>query len=126
MAGDQGARIVISGKGRLDAEVVAVGYKARAEKIVSAAGAALDAKGLEEVHEKLDALLAALNQHGDKLPFPKPVFVLAERIAGELSGAKPDRLTLRSFLGAIAEEAKSVGEIAAAALSLKDLVGAIF
>ena len=53
MAGDQSARIVVTGKGRLEAGVMAVGYKARAEKIVNAAGAALDAKGLEEAIQQL-------------------------------------------------------------------------
>jgi hypothetical protein len=126
MPSKQDARIVISGKGRLTADVIAVGYKARAQKTVETAGAALDKNGLGEVHAKLDTLMMALQQHGDKLADPAPLFVLAERVAGEVSRDKPDKLNLKSFLTTIAEEAKSVGEIAAAAMSLKDIVAALF
>jgi hypothetical protein len=126
MMGKQGAKIIVSGRGNITADVIAVGYKARAQKTVEMAGAALDEKGLIEAHAKLDELMTALKQHGDELADPQPLFGLAERIAGEISRDKPDKLTLKSFLGTIAEEAKSVGEIAAAALSLKDIVAGLF
>ena len=126
MTNKRNAKIIISGNGTLNADVVAVGYQACAEKVVGAAGAELAAKGIAEVQTKLDALMAALNQCADKLADPQPVFGLAERVAGELSQKKPDKLTLKGFLTAIAEETKSVAEIASAALLLKELVGSEF
>jgi hypothetical protein len=126
MTDKRDARVVVSGHGMLNAEVVAVGYQARAEKVVRAASAGLSAEGLPEVETMLNALLAALKQNADKLADPEPIFGLAERVAGELTQKKPDKLTLKSFLTGIADEAKSVTEIASAALSLKDLVTRLF
>jgi hypothetical protein len=126
MSGSRDAKIVVSGKGRITAEALAVGYQARAEKTASAARDALDAKGLAEARDKLDALMAALDQHSGRLRDPEPVFGLAERVAQELGRKKPDKLTLKGLLAAIADEAKSVAKIATAALSLKDLVAALF
>jgi hypothetical protein len=126
MTSNRDAKITISGKGTLNADVVAVGYQAQAQKVVTAAGAELAEKGLDEVKTKLDELMVALQQQSNKLADPQSAFGLAERIAAELSKKKPDKLTLKGFLTAIAEESKSVAEIAAAALSLKGLVAALF
>jgi hypothetical protein len=102
-------------------------YRARTEKIIGEAIHALERRGgLAEVRAGLDALLAALSRHGDRLNDPEPVFALTAHVAEELKRKAPDRHTLRTILAGIAEEAKSVGEILVPVLSLKDTVMAVF
>jgi hypothetical protein len=102
-------------------------YKARAQKSIGEAIHALEHRaGLAEVRAELDALLAALSRHGDRLNDPEPVFALAAHVAEELKRKAPDRHTLKTILVGIAEEAKSVGEILVPVLSLKDTVMAVF
>jgi hypothetical protein len=126
MANKEEAKIVVSGKGKLSAEVVAVGRGARAEKIVRSTAEALDAKGLQDVHEKLDAVMAAVNAHVERLQDPDSVRQLTQRVGSEIGRQKPDRLTLKGLLAALAEEAKPVAEIITAVLSLKDLILPMF
>jgi hypothetical protein len=57
MADRYDAKIVVSGHGKLNSEAIAVGEGARAQKIVSSAGAALEDRGMKDVRSKLDALL---------------------------------------------------------------------
>ena len=101
-------------------------YKARTEKSIGEAIHALEHRGLAEVRAGLDALLAALSRHGDRLNDPEPVFALTAHVAEELKRKAPDRHTLKTILVGIAEEAKSVGEILVPVLSLKDTVMAVF
>lgn len=122
MVNKNDSKINISGHGTLKADAVAVGYRANAQKIVNAASMKLADTALAEVRTKLETLMAALNRHADELADPKPLYELVERIAAELNQKQPHKLTLKGFLTTIAEETKSVGEIAAAALSLKELV----
>ena len=101
-------------------------YKARTEKSIGEAIHALEHRGLADVRAGLDALLSALNRHGDRLNDPEPVFALTAHVAEELKRKAPDRHTLKTILVGIAEEAKSVGEILVPVLSLKDTVMAVF
>jgi hypothetical protein len=126
VSGDGGAKIVVSGHGTLNADVIAVGYQARAEKAVHEAGDALKDRGLDEIRAKLDTLMASVAQHSQKLADPEAVNALTERVAAELKQPKPDKFSLRAFLGNIAENAKSVGDIAAAATGLMALIAAVF
>jgi hypothetical protein len=102
-------------------------YRARTKKSIGEAIHALEHHGgLAEVRAGLDALLAALSRHGDRLNDPEPVFALTAHVAEELKRKSPDRHTLKTILVGIAEEAKSVGEILVPVLSLKDTVMAVF
>lgn len=126
MARNQGGKIIVSKGGTLTAGAVAAGYRATATNVVNQAGPALQANGLAEVKAQLDALMAALNQHGDKLPDPAPAFGLVERVAGELGKKTPDKLTLKSFLNMLAEETRPVAELGRAVLTLKTLIAPLF
>jgi hypothetical protein len=101
-------------------------YQMRARQSVGEAIHALERRGLANVRAPLDALLTALSQHGDRLDDPEPVFALTAHVAEELKRKAPDRHTLNTILTGIADEAKSVAEIAAPALLLKDTVMAAF
>jgi hypothetical protein len=101
-------------------------YQARTEKSIGEAARALERRGLAHVRARLDALLAALRQYGDRLDDPEPVFALTAHVAEELKRTVPDRHTLKTILAGIAEEAKSVGEILSPVLSLKDTALAVF
>src|SRR5690349_11856268 len=116
MSKEHNAGIVVSGNGTFTANVVAVGFQARAEKVAAAARAELAEKGLTDVQAKLEMLMTMLKDHAQELPDPRPAFDLAERVAGELRISKPDKSTVKGFLTVLAEETKSVAEIAGAAL----------
>ena len=123
MGEKQDANFIVSGHGKVNAEVIAVGYKADARKIVTSTGEKLENKGLAELRLKLDTLLNALDQHCNEITDLKSVFDLTSHVAGELAHDKPNKSALKSLLSTIAEETKSIGDIAAAALSLKELIG---
>jgi len=107
-------------------EIGGPAYRARTEKSISEAAHALERRGLANVRARLDALQAALGQHGDRLEDPEPVFALTAHVAEELKRKAPDRHTLKTILAGIAEETKSVAEILAPVLSLKDTAMAVF
>jgi len=89
------------------------------------AGGALLERHRAEVQIKLAALLAALDQHADKLSDPKAARWLVERVIGELKQPQPDRLALKGFLTLMIDETKAVAAIAAAATALKNLAGGL-
>lgn len=122
MARDQSGKIIATKGGTINASVVAAGYHATATKVVNEAGPALHEKGLADVKAQLDVLMAALNQHGDKLRDPAPSFELVERVAGELGKKAPDKLTLKGFLNMLVEETRPVAELARAVVTFKSLV----
>jgi hypothetical protein len=101
-------------------------YKARAARSIDEAASALEGRGLADIRAGLDALLSALSQHGARLSDPEPVFALTAHVAEELKRQAPDRHTLDTILGGIAEEAKPIGEILVPVLSLQDTIRAVF
>ena len=56
--------------GRMAREIGGAAYKARTERSIGEAAHALERRGLADVRARLDALLAALSQHGDRLEDP--------------------------------------------------------
>jgi hypothetical protein len=115
--------IQISG-GAINAQALAVGQGARA--VVNNSAAALQAAGRDEVLAQLKAVLAALEAHGAALPDKTAADDLVERIAKEAAAEKPDKLTLKSFLGNLAEEVKSVASIAGTVTALATSVAGLF
>jgi hypothetical protein len=107
--------------GSIHAEVVAIGRNARARK--TAYGG--DGPGRRELQDKLTALIAALHEHGDRLPSRAEIEDTTERVKAELEQPKPNRLTLTALLSGIADGAKTVGAIANAAAALKACVVAL-
>ena len=107
--------------GTINAEVVAVGRNARAAKTTHGG----EDPGRREMHDKLDALVAALREHGDALPHRAEIEYTTERVKAELEQPKPNRLTLTALLSGIAEGAKTVGAVATAASALKACVAAL-
>jgi len=124
MSGD--GKIVISGKGRMSADVVAVGGNAKARKIVHNAGDTPTSPQIQELQEQLKTLATLIQTHGDRLPDREAAAQLTDRLDTELKKAEPDKLTLKSLLAAIAEEAKPVVEIVGALASLKGLIFQLF
>ena len=107
--------------GSIRAEVVSVGRNARATKTTYCG----EDSGRREVLDKLDALIAALREHGDALPRRAEIENTTERVKAELEQPKPNRLTLTALLSGIAESSKAVGAVATAASALKDCVAAL-
>lgn len=105
---------------------VAVGKKAHAASYVQAAGPVLDGKDLSGLRVKLDAMLALLDRHGDRLNDPEMAYELVGRTAKELGQEKPDKLNLTGWLTQLVDATKSVAEIATAAVSLKGVVAGLF
>jgi hypothetical protein len=110
--------------GTMNIGAMAVGDHARA--IVKNAAPALADEGRQELLTKLNAVLDAIDQHGHALPDKGSATQLVERIATEASQKHPDKLTLKSFLGALADEVKSVSAIVTTVTSLTGAVLAFF
>jgi hypothetical protein len=119
---DRNEGIIVSGRGSLTADQVAVGRKARAQKTVS--GDALAADALRELQEKVEALVLALKQHEAELPQAHELTDAAEGVAREIGGGKPNKLTVTALLDAIAARAKSLTDVVSAVAAVKNLVAA--
>jgi len=120
-SGNEG--IVVYG-GSVTAKQIAVGRNANI-KVVEA-GRSLEAKGLREVKDKLDALLAAVSAHAGPAPEREQLMHTTEAVATELAKEKPNKLTITSILDGIASSVKSVTSIVSASEALKAVVTALF
>ena len=118
-----GPLVQVSG-GTVNVQAMAVGAHARAT--VNNAAADLTAAGRDEVLAKLTAVLQALEANGAALPDKTTADGLIERVATEAARDKPDKLTLKSFLGNLADEVKSVSAIATTVTALAGAIGTLF
>lgn len=109
--------------GTMNVQAMAVGAHARAT--VNNNASALADAGREDVLAKLTAVLDAIEKHGGALPDKGTANQLVERIATEAARKEPDKLTLKSFLGSLAEQVKSVSVIATAVTALGGCIGAL-
>jgi hypothetical protein len=113
--------IIVSGHASIRAKQMAVGRNA---SIVNA-GSALEAKGLQEVRDKLERLFAAVSAHSGSVSERETLLHSTEAVAGELAKDKPNKLTVASILDGIAGAVKSVTSIVGAAEALKAAVAAL-
>jgi hypothetical protein len=116
---DRNEGIIISGRGSLAADQVAVGRKARAEMTVT--GSTND---LRELQEKVEALLLVLKRHKAQLVQADEVMDAASTCAHEIASGKPNKLTMTTLLDAIGARAKSLTEVVSAVAAVKNLVAA--
>jgi hypothetical protein len=121
-SGSENHGIYVTGQGSIDADQIAVGSHARAQKVVLDAGIDLDRRGWAEVHQKLDQLFEATREKACELKNGTDVMSAVQHVAEELKCDNPSRLTLKSLLDGIAEHAGSVTKIVTAAGALKAAV----
>jgi hypothetical protein len=117
--GNQG--VIISGSGRLQADVLAVGERAQASKQIAA-----DTDAKAEVQAQLAALRALIEEQGARIPDADGLKEAVASVAAELERERPSKLAVTSILDGIARGAEEVTGIAKAALGLKGLVAALF
>ena len=115
--------IVVSG-GSVKAKQIAVGRNASI-KVVSA-GRALEAKGMKDVKDKLDELLAAVSSHSGSVAEREKLVGSTNAVAAELSKEKPNKRNINSILDGIASSVKSVTSIVSASEALKAVVSTLF
>lgn len=109
----------IAGNAHIQADNLAMGSHAVAKKIVSGAGQALAPQDLQEIRNKLQQLVDAVSSHPES---HQEVRSSVDSVAQELAKEKPNKLTVTSLLGGIANAVKSVTGIATAAEALKAVV----
>jgi hypothetical protein len=114
--------VSISGDAHIQADNLAMGSHAVAKKIVSGTGNALATQDLQEMQTKLRQLMDAISSHPGPLQSREEVKSSVESVAQELAKEKPNKLTVTSLLGGIANAVKSVTGIATAAEALKAVV----
>jgi hypothetical protein len=83
------------------------------------------ADDLQELRQKLEALMVMLKEHEVKLAQPGEVMDAAGTCAREIADGKPNKLTLTTLLDAIGARAKSVTEVVSAVAAVKNLVAAL-
>lgn len=113
----------VTGHGSVNAQAIAVGDGARAT--VNNAVAGLKAEGRDDLLERLTAVLDAIEAHGGALPDKPTADALVQRIATESARKEPDKLTLKSFLGTLADQVKSVSVIATAVTALAGTIAGL-
>ena len=113
--------IVISGRGSLTADQVAVGRNAHAEKIVSGPEGE---QAMRDLQAKIEALLLVLKEHQAKIPQAHEAMDAATTVAQEVAGGKPNKLTVAALLDGIATRAKSVSEVVSTVSAVKALFAA--
>ena len=121
---DRGNEGMIVSGGSVTAQQMAVGRNASIELVH--ASQALDARGLDEVKQKLDALLAAVKEYSGPPQAREQLIQSATAVAGELAKDKPNTLTVASVLDGIARSVGTVTGIVKAAEALKAAVTAFF
>jgi hypothetical protein len=91
----------------------------------STENAAIRARSLPEVRERLNELEKVLKLHADSLENHDEIVDSANKVAEELHRDKPNKLTITAILNGIAEGVKSVTGIATAVEALKRAVAAM-
>jgi exonuclease VII small subunit len=108
--------------GQFTADVVAVGDRARAIKVVHDARSEIEAVHGKELSDRLETLVTALEAHADELEEPDEVFDSAAKLADELKTEKPNKLTVRAILSGIVGAAPSVVAVTQAATAVAQLL----
>jgi hypothetical protein len=119
MAYTRNQGVVVSG-GAFTATNAAVGTNAQVNQTQTSGSDAM-----KEVQKQLDLLLESLDKHGDQIPNRGEIAEAAQGVKEELAKEKPNRLTLKSLLGGIADSVKSVSGVALAFEGLKAAVTAL-
>ena len=120
MAHSRNEGIVQSG-GTISATNIAVGRQAVVNQLQGA-----ESEALKEVRRQLSNVMEALQKYGHEIPNATEVMQSARTAEEELCKEKPNRLTLQSILGGIAESVKSVTTVAATVEALKTAVSVLF
>lgn len=119
MAYTRNQGVVVSG-GNFTATNAAVGTNAQVNQTQTSGS-----DSMKEVKKQLDLLLQLLEKHGDQIPNRGEVTEAAQSVKEELTKERPNRLTLKSLLGGIADSVKSVSGIALAVEGLKAAIIAL-
>ena len=117
--------VFISGHADIKGDVVAFGSRAKAQKIVNRNGEPLPSKDLQDLHQRIDDLTAALASHRGPLENREDVESSVKSVVEELGKEKPNKLTVTAVLTGIAGAVKNVTSIATAAEALKAVVSTL-
>jgi len=123
-APEKGGPLLRQSGGTINAQALAVGDHAHA--VVQHATMGLKQERRDDVLASLTRVLEAIAAHGASLPDPEAASGLVERIATESAKPKPDKVSLKSFLGTLAEEVSSVSVIAKTVAGLSTAIFALF
>lgn len=120
MTGSHNEGIYMPG-GSISHSTVAAGRNAKAVTIIDRAGAALEAKGQEELAARLSELLEALRKGQGQLgEQSQAVHEQAAIAAEELAKPEPSKPAVLRLLHGVAEDSRAVTSIVQAAQSLID------
>jgi hypothetical protein len=112
--------------GSINAEQIAVGRYARAEKVINSASQVLDDRKYHDISQKLQALLEALKQNSDHLNNKDEMIETTEKVATEIIHKQPNKTIIQALINGIIDGAKLVGPVLKAANDLKDTVIQLF
>lgn len=115
--------LIAEGHATITVDNLAIGYKARAIKNVTAAQQTLDNKGLDELRQRLDELVAAVNEQAPALPDGRDVVTATEGVAAQLADPNPNKFVLTTLLDGLASKVQSATTLAVAVSALRAAVG---
>ena len=108
--------------GTINATNVAGGKGAKISTYQRQADEALAEKGLDTVRQRLDELIALIEQHGASLSDSEQVMESTAVVAQELARDKPNKITIGGILTSLAETVASATAVATAVHALKGAV----
>lgn len=114
--------IFISGNGKLIADTLAFGNKARAEKTVYQLGNSTEK--LSQLRQQIDLLTKLVEQHSSHVQ--PGVQQAAQALTNEVKQPAPDKSKVLPLLETISSGTKSVSSIASSVAAIVKLVAAVF
>lgn len=111
--------IIVSGSGRLDAGVLAVGRGAHAE------GSGSVRPERAEIDEHLVALVAELSRRRDELPDGPQLAETAESVRQELAKDEPNGISITGLLSGLAAGVSKVAGLATSVATIQGLVAGV-
>lgn len=117
---------IIQYGGQINAEQVAVGHRAVAEKTIKQTGETLGNRGQADVSAALEALMTAVQQSEAQLAKAESVYEALESLAAELKKEEPNGITVKGLLSGLSEAGKTVADVVSAVAKLSAVVAPLF
>lgn len=121
-----GASINVSGKGAINAKIIAVGNRAIAHGGTDYFNSESRDQSILEITAKIEELKNALIQRQSEIKDSEALIDVTERVVNELKQSKPNRITLKGLMSVVVDETKNVLDISQSAETILSSLLSLF